>query len=307
MKNSLRALGEFGLIAMIRRSIKNKPSVRVGIGDDAAVLSFTRRKDLLFTTDMLVEGRHFRRDRATPFEIGWKAMAVNVSDIAAMGGLPTAAVVSAGFPKDLSVGFIREIYRGLKAVSRKFGVDLVGGDTNRAETITLSVAMLGEVRRGKAICRSGAKIGDVIFVTGFLGGSVVSGKHLKFTPRVAEARYLARHFKVHAMMDLSDGLGSDIHRLTEASRAGAVISEPGIPVSGVKISTEQALGDGEDFELLFTLSVKDAVRLALARPVAGLQPFHPVGKIVSAKEGVTLETKDMTRRKIRTLGFDHFR
>ena len=221
----MAAVGEFGLIEMILRSVGKTRSVRVGIGNDAAVLFFNRHKDLLFTTDMLIEGRHFLRPAATAFEIGWKAMAVNISDIAAMGGRPTAAVVSAGLPKDLTVGAVRGIYRGLEAISENFKVNVVGGDTNRSEKIVLSVALLGEVARGRAICRSGAKVGDVIFVSGSLGGSYASKKHLRFMPRVAEAAYLTRRFKVHAMMDLSDGLASDIHSLADASRVGALLFE----------------------------------------------------------------------------------
>src|SRR3989338_6859221 len=188
-RRALSRIGEFGLITRIGKRTRCDRSVLCGIGDDVAVLRGDSKKDLLFAADMLIEDRHFRMDEATPFEIGWKAVAVNVSDIAAMGGIPRHLVVSIGVPGSLSLDFIEAMYRGMRAVSKIYGVNLVGGDTNRADKLIVSVAILGEVPRGRAVLRSGARAGDVIFVTGGLGGSYKSGKHLRLRPRLKESRF----------------------------------------------------------------------------------------------------------------------
>ncbi|MBI3252359.1 MAG: thiamine-phosphate kinase [Candidatus Omnitrophica bacterium] len=305
MEKILKDIGEFGLIDEIKRWARpNTPRVRLGIGDDAAVLSAARGKDILFTTDMLIEDRHFRRSEATAYEIGRKALAVNLSDIAAMGGVPTSAVIAAGLPADLPVDFAREMYRGLKDLARVFKVDIAGGDTNLSEKIILSVALLGEVPRGKALKRSGAKNGDVVFVTGSLGGSYASKKHLHFIPRIKEAGFLAGNFNIHSMMDISDGLAMDIHKIAKASRVGILLSERAIPSSG---DIQRALTDGEDFELLFTLPPAEAAKLTLTPPKKGLAAFHPVGKVVEKKYGVRLVKNGGTVVKLAEKGFDHFR
>src|SRR3989338_2288048 len=164
MTKKLKDIGEFGLIEHLRKTIKTTSSVAVGIGDDAAVLNVSSGKPLLFTTDMLVEDRHFRRMQATAFQIGWKALAVNISDIAAMGGLPTHAVVSVALAGDLTLDFVEELYRGIQTLARVFKINIVGGDTNASNTIVISVALLGAVKKNQLIRRSGAKVGDVIFV-----------------------------------------------------------------------------------------------------------------------------------------------
>jgi thiamine-monophosphate kinase len=302
----LKEIGEFGLIGELRKRISKKSSVGVGIGDDTAVLGPFSKKDVLFTTDMLLEGRHFKLQEAEPFEIGWKAMAVNLSDVAAMGGWPTHAVVAVGLPGDLSVDFVKELYRGLIECARLFGAGIVGGDTNASEKLVISVALLGEVEKGKSVTRSGARVGDVIFVTGELGGSYASKKHLNFMPRLKEARFLTRHFSLSAMIDISDGLASDIRRVCEESRVGAVLSKEVIPVSKNCPSVERALSEGEDFELLFTLPPKEAARLTAAAHPKSMH-FHPIGKIVSQKKGICLETDDGRFENLTKGGFDHFK
>ena len=306
-KITLKNLGEFGFIRKIRKRVRRDKAVETGIGDDAAVLKVDAKKRLLFTTDMLIEGRHFKLSDATAFEIGWKAMAVNLSDIAAMGVRPTHAVVALGLPGDLDWVFLKELYRGMDAVARRFHVTLVGGDTNRSDKIIISVALLGEVSPGSAVKRSGARIGDVIFVTGFLGGSYVSKKHLTFLPRINEAKFLVENFKVNAMMDLSDGLASDIFQLTSESGVGAFLSKEAIPVSKDAASVERALNDGEDFELLFTLPVRDAARLSMTRVKKAMAPFHPIGKIVPKKYGVRLIGANGFNEPLERQGYDHFR
>lgn len=306
---SLQSLGEFGLIELFRkRPIKKHPAVLLGIGDDAAVLKGDKEGDLLFTTDLLIEGKHFHLGEATPFEIGRKAIAVNLSDIAAMGGRPLCAVAAVGLPAALKLPFVLELYRGIERTAQKFGACLVGGDTNQSDRLVISVAMLGRTfGRGKAVRRSGAKKGDVLFVTGELGGSYRSKKHLCFIPRLKEAEYLVKHFRVSAMMDLSDGLGSDLWRLTGESRVGAFISKEAVPVSRHARSFSGALRDGEDFELLFSLPPQEAARLAAAKIPKEMAVFRPIGKIVDKRFGVKLVRVEGRWEILPETGFDHFK
>ncbi len=306
---SLADLGEFGLIDALRRMpLAPDSCILTGIGDDAAVLRDSKSGDILFTTDMLIQDRHFRLKEASPFEIGRKAMGVNLSDIAAMGGHATHAVVSLGLPAELSVSFVLELYRGLIQTGLKFGVSLVGGDTNESDRIVISVAMIGRTFvRGQAVLRSGAKIGDVIFVSGALGGSYASRKHLRFVPRLQEAEYLVKNFKIHSMIDLSDGLASDLRRLTKESEVGAFISKEMIPLSKSARGVQSALSDGEDFELLFTLSPRDAARLVARKLPKSLAPFRPIGKIVDKSFGVKLLRVEGAWEVLAETGFDHFK
>ncbi len=306
-KLELSQIGEFGLIDILRKKIKKGSGVRIGIGDDAAVLRVDAGKDILFTTDMIIEGRHFRLREAKPYEIGWKAMAVNISDIAAMGGLPIFAVVSVGLPASLKLHFVNELNRGLRAVAGRFGAQIVGGDTNRSDKLVLSVALLGEVKRGQAVTRSGAKPGDVVFVTGSLGGSFASKKHLRFVPRIKESQFLVKNFKINSMMDISDGLVSDLRRIAEESSVGFAISQKAIPVSRSAKNLRQALTEGEDFELLFTLSPKEAARLTSMAIPKGLAPFHPIGRVVAKRLGIRWTRRDGKAAPILEKGFDHFK
>lgn len=306
---SLSKMGETALIEMFRRQTRVRDSsVILGIGDDTAVLRPPKQSELLFTTDMLIEGRHFRLKDATPFEIGRKAMAVNLSDIAAMGGRPMHAVAAVGLPTKLKISFVKELYRGMEETARKFGASLVGGDTNQSEILVLSVALLGETfASGKVVRRDGAKPGDVIFVTGLLGGSYASRKHLNFIPRLREAEFLVKKHRPTAMIDLSDGLSTDLARLIAASHVGAVLTEETLPVAVKKNGTKAALSDGEDFELLFTLPPKEAARLTAEICPKGLAPFSPIGRIVERRFGMSLKTVEGRLKKLRPLGFDHFK
>lgn len=300
------SISEFGLIQQISKSIHDGPSVILGIGDDTAVVKVDSKKDILFATDMLIEDRHFRLADATPYEIGWKALAVNLSDIAAMGGTPTHAVVALGLPKNFTVGFVKGIYRGMTALAKRFNVAVVGGDTNRSDKLVVSVALLGEVSEGRAVRRSGAKAGDIICVSGPLGGSYRSKKHLRFVPRVDEARFLAEHFQINAMMDISDGLSSDLHRLTEAGGVGAVVEEKCIPLTKHAKSVREALSDGEDFELLYTLQLKEAERLLKSGFNRKHRIFCPIGWVVQKSRGVRI-VKNGVSKPLVEMGYDHFK
>ncbi len=256
---NVASLGEKGLIRRLARGIRTDTVVIRGIGDDCAVLRWRKDYHLLFASDMLVEGVHFRRN-SNPSAIGWKALAVNVSDIAAMGGIPRHAVVSLGLPNRTPVSFVDGIYRGLTRCARRFGVNLVGGDTDRSAHCVIDVAILGEVEKNRVVYRSGARAGDHLLVTGRLGGSLRSGRHFSFIPRLREARAIGVRTRPHAMIDLSDGLGPDLIRLCEASGVSTVLDAAAIPRHR-GCSVAQALNDGEDFELLLAVGGRDADRL----------------------------------------------
>lgn len=276
MENKLSQLGEFGLIDLIRKNAPNTKDVVQGIGDDTAVLSVGGSCHQLFTTDMLLEDIHFTR-KMNPRAIGHKALACNISDIAAMGGVPWAAVISIGLPADLEIDFVKEIYRGINTLAKRFKVAIVGGDTVKSEKIIISVALLGWAKKKEVLTRSGARPGDMIFVTGPLGRSFETQKHLSFTPRVAESQFLVKRFKPTAMIDISDGLSADLGHILEESRVGAYLFEENIPkTKGATLS--QALGDGEDFELLFTVSSSKGKQLLSERK--GHFRFYHIGEIV---------------------------
>ncbi|MFC1704585.1 thiamine-phosphate kinase [Candidatus Omnitrophota bacterium] len=298
----LASIGENGFISRIQRLFKNDASVIKGIGDDAAVLSFTKDKYLLLTTDMLIEEIHFKK-HAAPRRIGHKALACNISDIAAMGGVPRYAVVSVGLPGRMNMRFAKEICRGMSDISKKYNINIVGGDTNRAQSIVINVALLGFVEKKNLIVRSGAKEGDIIFVTGVLGGSLSSQRHLTFSPRIKEARYLVNHFHLNAMIDISDGLALDLHRIAESSKVGAKLFASAIPKKK-NVSLTQALYDGEDFELLFTLSPREAQKLDRKKRLT--TPLHMIGIIAKKSSGITLIQEDGTKRKIKPRGYTHF-
>ena len=271
-------IGEFGLIDLIRKQIPVGPKVARGIGDDTAVLFYSKNKYLLFTTDMMAEDVHFTR-KMKPYQIGHKALACNISDIAAMGGLPTFAVVSLGVPASLTVRFVEDIYKGMQALAKQFGVNIVGGDTIRSEKIIINVALLGEVEKKYLATRDGARPGDWVFVSGPLGGSFKSGRHLSFIPRVTEARFLVQNFKPSAMMDISDGLAGDLNHMLKASKVGVKLDETLIP-RHQGITLKQALSDGEDFELLFSLSSLKAKKLLDWQEKTKRWFFYPMGQIV---------------------------
>jgi thiamine-monophosphate kinase len=293
-------IGEFGLIDRLRKFQNSTPQVVKGIGDDAAVLPFDNRHYLLLTTDMLVEGGHFLRSMPAE-KIGRKALACSLSDIAAMGGVPTFAVVSLGVPTDLDVRFVEKMYTGIRRLAGEFKVSIVGGDTVRSAKIVLNVALLGTVERSRLVCRDGARVGDVIFVSGPLGGSLKSGRHLTFTPRVKEARILVEHFKPTAMMDISDGLVGDLGHILKASGVGAVLEKDRIPVNR-RATLKQALTDGEDFELLFTLAKPVAHKLMSRHP----GKFFAVGEIVPKKDGFRLRDSDGKSQPLTLRSFSHF-
>ncbi len=297
MSVKISKLGEFGLIELLKKYKGSGAPVIKGIGDDTAVVPLNARRVLLLTTDMLMEDVHFTR-RMPPRSIGRKALACSISDIAAMGGVPRYALVSLGVPGNLSWAFVRDLYNGMDVLARKFGVAIVGGDTIKSKKIVVNVALTGEAGKDEVVYRGGARPGDQIFVTGPLGKSLSTGWHLKFIPRIKEAQYLVRHVKPTSMIDISDGLAADLGHILEESKVGAVLDEKRIP-RRVGASLRQALYDGEDFELLFTVSSRKAVLLKG-------QKFYPIGEIVPRTEGLALRTKSGKLTKISPRGYTHF-
>ena len=224
-------MSEFDLIAEIRATARTGDSVVLGIGDDCASLRVRPGFELLVTTDMLMDGRHFLAGEATFEQIGRKAMGVNLSDIAAMAGTPIAAVVAVALPRSDARRIAEGLHAGISEMADRFHVPLIGGDTNAWDgPLVVSITVLGEVEAGRAVRRSGARVGDDIFVTGPLGGSLL-GRHLDVQPRIKEAKALASFADIHAMIDISDGLASDLlHILDESGRLGAILESDRIPI-----------------------------------------------------------------------------
>jgi thiamine-monophosphate kinase len=322
-------MNEFELIQRLTRSLPSNKSVVVGAGDDCAVLDVgLADRLLLFKTDAVVEGIHFKSG-APAERIGHKALARCLSDIAAMAGTPGSALVTIALPEGFDAEFVSAVYDGMNALARRHEVAIVGGETTtNPERMLISVALIGFVPRGKAVLRSGAEAGDAIFVSGELGGSL-AGKHLEFEPRLAEARWLTAHFSIHAMIDLSDGLAGDLRHILKASRVGAELLATAIPISRAARSRRRdetadnsgsgarqaelskppllaALTDGEDFELLFTVASKDAVRLLdLWRKQFPKLPLACIGKITPNEGVISIRDKDGVR-PLTAHGFAHF-
>ncbi len=301
----IRDIGELKLIERIAKKIRLDKTVAKGIGDDTAVIKWTGNKYLLFTCDMLIEDVHFKRRNVTPFQIGWKALARNLSDIAAMGGVPRYALVSIGIDPNLPVSFADGVFDGMNALAKKFKINIVGGDTSRSEKIVIDISLIGEVEKDKLSLRSGAREKDAIFVTGLLGGSIKS-KHLNFTPRLDEARALVKNYKINSMIDVSDGLLLDLRRILDASGVGALIYEDLIPVSSQAGSFKEAVTGGEDFELLFTMPPDEAERFMKSYLKKITIPVSLIGEITSKGRGYRLIGSDWKEKRIAKKGFLHF-
>ncbi len=255
----LRRLGEDRLLAELLPTLGRSPGVIAGAGDDCAVVRLPRGKLLLLKCDCVVEKVHFQSD-TPPRAIGWKAMMRPLSDFAAMSGLPQYALVTLMLPAQRTSEWVKKLYAGLRGAAARFDVTIVGGETSSTPgPVAITVSVSGFVESNRWVGRSGGKAGDDLFVTGRLGGSI-RGKHLLFVPRITESRWLTQNFSIHAMMDLSDGLGSDLPRLAKASGVGFEIDEKRLPLNpGAKPAN--AISDGEDFELLFAISPRHSDQL----------------------------------------------
>jgi thiamine-monophosphate kinase len=328
----LREIGEFGLIQRIRGWMASSdPSLVQGIGDDVAVIRMGS-KALLATTDMLVEDIHFQRSWIDPYHLGKKALMVNLSDIAAMGGTPKYFLVSLGLPRNLPLSFVARLYRGMRDGAKQHRVDLVGGDTTLSRKIVLNICLLGEGHPGRIIFRSGAKAGDDLWVSGTLGDAALGlkmlqgkgrkkkprgliEKHLSPIPRLSLGQALARSGLANSMIDVSDGLLSDTSHLLEESQVGAILWEDRIPLSTAyrkhahfysRSFFQLAFTGGEDYELLFTARMLNRNRISsLSRTLR--VPVSMIGKILPKKDGLVVVRTDGGRYTPSRLGFDHFR
>ncbi len=313
-------VGEFGLIDRLSLLLGESHAV-VGIGDDTAVLERPGDHYLLATVDMLVAGVHFH-PAVTPAQIGQHAMAVNISDIGAMGGYPDHALVSLALPPTTPVNFVEELYLGLRRQANDFDVTIVGGNMARtASELAIDVILLGHVSKEHLVLRQGALAGDVLVVSGTLG--VTAADRLQsirtntswswaIEPRARVGQALAAGGIAHAMIDLSDGLASDVHHLCDASHVGAVIYEDHLPVSihlrrlcaeGQQSPTSAALIGGEDYELLIAMLPGDVHH---ARELAGDIPLNVIGTVLSRDQGITVERVGGSRAPLERHGWTHF-
>jgi thiamine-monophosphate kinase len=256
-------VGEDRLLAKIAPNLPTNRAVVAGVGDDCALARFPGSDQLLvLKTDCVVEGVHFTAATGGT-HIGWKAMARALSDLAAAAALPQFAMITLIAPARTALTRVRAIYRGLTKAAERFDVAIVGGEMSATPgPLSLVVSITGVVEAERRIGRNGARIGDDLFVTGTLGGSIRK-KHLTFIPRITEARWLTSAFRLHAMMDLSDGLGADLPRLARASGVDFEIDQAALPRTRGS-SVEEAISGGEDYELLFAIASRDSARLQQA-------------------------------------------
>ena len=256
----LRQLGEDRLLDRLLPRLPASKSVVARAGDDCAVVKRPGgRNFLVLKTDCIVEGVHFAPE-ANALEVGWKAMMRPLSDFAATSALPRFALITLIASKETESRSVNRLYRGLRKAAARFKVDIVGGETSSTlGPVVISISVVGFVEKDRWVSRRGGKVDDDLFVTGTLGGAL-KRKHLQFIPRIVESRWLTKNFSIHAMMDLSDGLGADLSRLARASKVGFKIDIESLPLSrGVKIN--DAVSEGEDYELLFAISPRDSARL----------------------------------------------
>lgn len=301
----IKDISEINLIKRLSKNFRLDKTVIKGPGDDAAVIKWTKDNYLLYTCDMTIEGVHFDLQKATPFQAGWKALGRNISDIGAMGGVPRYAVVSLAINPGQKLSVADGICKGIKSIADRFGVNIVGGDVSVSKNIVIDISLIGEVEKKKLALRSGAKVGDVIFVTGSLGGSI-KGKHLEFIPRAKEARQILKKFKINSMIDISDGLVLDLWRILEASKVGACLYQSVIPISKESGLFDRAIREGEDFELLFTMSVKEAKRFFKTELGRMKTSVTLIGEVTDKKYGYNLVREDGKKEKLQPEGYKHF-
>lgn len=335
----LSELGEFDLIRRLTSGLETRVDVVVSVGDDAAVLEPVAGEHLVATIDAQVEGRHFLLSASSPEAIGHKALAVNLSDIAAMGATPKWALISLLTPTDTTVSIIDGVYRGLRELARRFDVAIVGGNVSSTDgPLTIDVALLGQVVSGRTLLRSGARVGDAVLVTGALGAAAAGVLTLSSPPHgtgpldaapvrqardamerpwplVREGEALARTGSVTAMLDVSDGLAADLAHLCAASGVGAVLDASAIPIHPAAFAVARAyhrdplglaLTGGEDYQLLFTAPPEDVSRIRETLIACGCASTL-IGEIREALAGVTIRGGDGALTPLEPKGWDHLR
>ncbi len=305
---------ESELISWLRARLPRHPQLLLGVGDDAAVLRLAQRADCVLTTDMLNDGVDFRVADDDPRRIGRKALAVNLSDLAAMAARPLAALVSLALPRHNSLKLALQLFEGLLPLAEEFGVCIAGGDTNVWDgPLAISITAIGETTDRGPLTRSGASPGEAIIVTGNFGGSIL-GHQFDFRPRVNEALRIYQRYPLTAGIDVSDGLSLDLAKLCERSGCGALLNLDSIPISAAarqlaeragddQSALDHALGDGEDFELILTLPA-DELPAMLADPALANIPLTCIGRFVS-QPGLWTEDSVGTRQPIMPRGWEH--
>ena len=280
----------------------------MGIGDDAAILTSDVREAVI-STDLICDGVHFQATACEPEEIGRKAIGVNLSDLAAMAAEPIAAFASLLVPSDTEQSYVQRLIDGMSRLAAEFDMTIAGGDTNAwSGLLAINVTVVGRLTSHGPLLRRGAQPGDVLLVTGVLGGSI-QGHHLDFTPRVRESLFLIEHYNLSAGIDLSDGLAIDLRRLTTASDCGAEIIASRIPISPAakrmaqspENEIEHALGDGEDFELLLAVPPSEAAEMLATQPLAA--PLFAIGHCTAGSELWLVDGAE--KRPLPELGYEH--
>lgn len=327
----LKKTGEFGLLDKLRSKIRrHSKNIKIGAGDDCAVVE-SSGCDMLYTTDILIENVHFDLKYFSPKRLGEKAITINLSDIAAMGGTPLYILISLGIPASTSVEFIEKLYQGFASMAKKYKCSIIGGDISKSiKGLIVSINIIGEIKKNTFVRRSGAKIKEKIFITGDIGDSAAGlerlrrttnmknkmiEKHLSPKPRLKEGQILAQEIGVSAMIDLSDGLASDLRRICEESKCGARIYLNKIPLSvnlrrmgksKNKNILNYALFGGEDYELLFTIEDKRIERLQKRWQNMKI-PITYIGEILDKKNEITLVYPDGKEKPLSKKGYDHFK
>ncbi|SDC54246.1 MULTISPECIES: thiamine-phosphate kinase [unclassified Candidatus Frackibacter] len=329
-------IDEFKLINRLSNLVKsNSSKIELGIGDDGAVINNQNDQQTIITTDMLIEGTHFLKDKVSPFQLGYKSLAVNISDIVAMGGRPTYLTISLGLPKSTTVKYIEDIYNGINNLAQEYKISVIGGDTTSSPNdLIININLLGEVPKGEYISRSNAQVGDSILVTGNLGASKAGleillsanyqklkeeypyliNKHLEPQPRLSEMQLVKKQFNITSMNDISDGLASELHEITSASKVGALIYEEMIPISHStkelaqnlnKSTLDYALFGGEDYELLFTTPASQSQKVKEKIETELDTQISIIGEITTLDKGINLIKED-GKVKVKKQGYNHF-
>ncbi|MFQ6038216.1 MAG: thiamine-phosphate kinase [Candidatus Aminicenantales bacterium] len=339
MKETVADIGEFGLIRRIRHLLGEsgvrEPALSVDIGDDTAAYMPRKGYELLITCDSLVEGRHFLADRISPFALGKRSMVANISDIGAMGGLPRFALVSLGLQPDMLVSSVEQMYRGFLEELSPFGGRIIGGNITRSDgRMFIDITLLGEAERDKILCRSGAKPGDSILVTGYpgeaaaglrillnaspaedLGGHPLVAAYRTPSHRAHEGHAVARSGLAHAMIDTSDGFLGDLGHICEESRVGAEVFEERLPLSpDIKEAAKDYrwnpldlfLGDSDDYELIITCGPEHVPPLCSVIQEVSPVLISEVGRITDEPGVIQLVSAGGKKRRVGPSGWDHF-